>query len=117
MKLLEATGAEAIELLGDLMMPFAELAADPVIANCLKTDQKYKAISYSLKRHPQTVLRFLSVCEGVPFEDYKPTALEIPAKLMEVINNPTVQGLFFTPQEITENFGGSVTATTEVHEK
>lgn len=117
MKLLEAKGEEAIGILAELMIPFAELAADVTIAHCLKSNQTYKAVMFALKKYPKTVLRFLAICEGVPYEEYKPTVLEIPARLMEVLNDPTVQALFFTPEQTTENYGGSATEITEVQEE
>ena len=113
MKLIDARDEEAIELLADLIDPIGVIAQDKEISYALRTGQKAKAIKFSMKKHPSTIREILAICEGVPFEDYHPSALEIPAKLLFVLNRPDVQSLFTTQAQTVETSFGSATASTE----
>lgn len=96
MKLFEATGEEAVVLLADLIMPVLDLTDDADVVGCFRTGQKLKGIRLMMKNHPRAVLELLAICEGIPVEEYKPTAVVIPIKLLQILNHPDVSQLFFT---------------------
>lgn len=117
MKLLEAKGVDAIEILADLLDPIAEIAKDGEILSCVQTGQKLKAVKFAMKRHAKTILEILAICEGVPVEDYHPSVLDIPAKLLEVVNTPEVESLFTSQVQTQASSFGLATESTEVEEK
>lgn len=114
MKLLEATGTEAIELLADLIDPVSELLTDEEIVKCIETKQNLKAVKFALKRHSKEVLEVMAICEGVPVKEYRPRLADIPAMLLEILNNPDIAKLFTSQAQTAEPSFGSVTEITEV---
>ena len=114
MRLFEAKGEDAILLLADLIDPVAEIAMDQDIVRCLRTKQNMKAIKFSMKRHPKEVLELLAVCDaGCPVSEYKPNALEIPVKLLQILNHPDVAKLFISQAQTEAVSSGSATEITE----
>ncbi len=112
MKLLEAKGIEAIELLADLFEPITVIAQDAEVLRCFQTDQRVKAIKFLLKKHPHEVLQMMAICEGVPVEDYQPAVYELPAKLLEIVNHPEISKLFTSQAQTKAPSSGSATETT-----
>lgn len=114
MKLFEAKGEDAIELLADLLDPISIISTDQKVVTCLRTKQYIKAIKFGMKSHPKETLQILALCdEGCPAEEYHPSALEIPVKLLQILNHPDV-GKLFTSQAQTEAVSsGSATESTE----
>lgn len=113
MKLLEAKGVDAIEMIAELMEPIAEISQDKEIGYCLHSNQAYKAVMYAMKKHPKTVLKLMAICEGVPVEEYAPSVPEIPAKVLEIINHPSILPLFTSQSQIEETYSGSATENIE----
>lgn len=109
MKLLEVKGTEAIEMLADLIDPISEIAADAEILACIQTEQKAKAIKFALKNHAKEIVQILAICEGVPEEDYHPSVVEIPAKILEIVNHPDIAKLFTSQAQTEALLSGSVT--------
>lgn len=116
MKLFEATGEEAIELLADLLDPIVEISSDVEMMRCIQTDQKLKAIKFALKNHPKQIIQIMALCEGTPLEDYHPKAYELPAKLLEILNHPDVSRLFITQVQTEAPSSGLAMESTEVPE-
>lgn len=114
MKLLEAKGTEAIELLADLIDPIADIAVDNEILMCIQTNQKMKAIKFALKNHSKAILELMAICEGVPIEEYRPSVPELPAKLLEIVNHPDVAKLFISQAQMEAQHFGSATEDTQV---
>ena len=115
MKLLEVKGAEAIELLADLIDPITEIAGDAEVLQCVQTGQKAKAVKFILKKHPKTILTIMSICEGVPVEEYNPTVTELPAKILEIVNHPDIAKLFTSQVQTEASSFGLATEITEAH--
>ena len=109
MKLLEVTGTEAIELLADLIDPITEIAADEEILACIQTGQRAKAIKFAMKNHSEDLLMLMAICEGVPIEDYHPSLVEIPSKILEIVNHPDIAKLFTSQAQTEALRSGSVT--------
>ena len=113
MKLLEAKGVEAIEMLADLIDPISDIASDAVIIKCIQTNQRAKAIKFALKNHAKTIVEIMAICEGVPKDEYNPTVTELPSKLLEIVNHPDIAKLFTSQAQMEEPYSGSVTGNTE----
>ena len=114
MKLLEARGTEAMELIGDLFEPISRLAMDAKIVRCLQTKQVFKAFKFAFKEHPDDLKELFAVCDGVKPEDYNKTPPEIFDDFMTAVNDPTIQRLFFSQTQEQDNASfGSATENTE----
>lgn len=114
MKLLEATGTDAIEMLADLFDPITEIASDEMILKCIQTGQKAKAIKFALKRHAKSIVEIMAICEGVPAEEYKPSVPELPGKLLEIVNHPEIAKLFSSQVQTEAPSSGLATEATTV---
>lgn len=114
MKLLEAKGAEAMELIGDLFDPISNLAMDTKIVRCIQTKQFMKAFKFAFQEHPKDLIQLFAVCEGIDPKDYNKTAPEMLDDLMTVANHPIIQRLFFSQAQETDNASfGSATEITQ----
>ena len=103
MKLSEIKGEKALEVIADLLDPMSEIMSDKEIADNLKNGKApIKAIKLSLKNHKKAVLDMMAIIDGEDPETYSPSLLEIPKRLLDLLNDPEVQRLF-SSQEMTSD--------------
>jgi hypothetical protein len=104
MKLSDIKGVNAIEVLADLLIPFSRIAQDPEVVTAFRDDDtpKIKLVELLLKKHPQEILEVFAIIEGVPVEQYQPTLIELPMKLLDFLNDPDVQSLFLSQEQNSE---------------
>lgn len=94
MKLSEFEGEQAIDVLADLLEPASEIMTDKAVVAAFRSGDRIHAVSLALKRHKKAVITILAVTEGENPETYKPKVLSLPAKLIEIGNDPDIIGLF-----------------------
>lgn len=95
MRLSEIKGEQAIDVLADLLDPIAEVLTDKEFINAFNTgEQKIKIVRLVLKKHKKAALTALAVLDGVDPEEYKPSLIEIPKKLLDLLNDPELTNLF-----------------------
>lgn len=105
MKLSEIQGERAIEVIADLIEPFANIATDPEIKNALTFTKEEgetaeeaaikaikKNIPVLLKNHKKDVAKVLGILEGVDPE--KLTILEILKGLTDMMTDQALMRLF-----------------------
>lgn len=113
MKLSEIKGEQALDVLADLMEPIGELVLDKELVELIQSNKpKLLAVRKALKDHKKEVLTILAILEGENPETYKPSVIEIPVKLVELLNDEAVQ-MLFQSQELNPTSFGSATANTE----
>ena len=108
MSLSKLEGDAALDALADLIEPATVVMGDPEMRGLIKSGQKMAAIRYSLKNHKKEITTILAILDGENPDTYKPRLLTAPIKLMEVLNDPEIQTLFFSPEK-TPIISGSVT--------
>lgn len=111
-KLSNVQGEEALDLLADLIEPASEIFTDKEIAKLYKADKKGAAIAQAIKAHKKAVLTILALLEGEDPATYKPGLFALPAKLLQLLNDPELTQLFQS-QVQDETSSGPVTANTE----
>ena len=117
MKLSDYRGEDALDILADLLEPAVEVFGDAEFAKIYKTGQKIKAVQYALKNHKKEVLQMLAILEGENPETYKPGLLVLPAKLLEILNDPELVSLFTEQEQSKEKTSsGPATESTEAKE-
>lgn len=94
MKLSEIKGQKAIEVIADIIEPATDILSDPKVKLAARSKNIAAAASIALKNHPAQVLRVLAVLDGEDPETYAPSLLEIPKKLIDLLNDPEVSALF-----------------------
>lgn len=96
-------GEEAIEKLADLMEPAAEIMQDKEMVNEVKNKNNIRAIKIALKKHARAVIEIMAVLKGKDVATYKPTLFELPALLLELLNDEDVINLFTLQGQRTES--------------
>lgn len=113
MKLKDIQGDKALDTLADLLDPIAHIMADDEMISIFKSGQKLKAVQHAIKEHKQEVTTILALLDGEDPATYKVSLITLPIKLMELLNDEDLQGLFQL-QGLTETSSGSAMENTEV---
>ena len=114
MKLSEIKGEQAIDVLADILEPAAEIVSDKEVTAHYQAGNTIKAVKSALKNHKKAVIDILAYTEGEDPETYKPNALSLPAKLLEILNDPEIMNLFqLQGQEILTSSGSATVNTGE----
>ena len=117
MKLSDIEGEQAIDVLADLLEPASEIMTDKEFVSTFRTGDKLKAISRALKNHKQAVIAILAITDGADPKTYKPKLLTLPAKLLELLNDPEIIGLFQSQGQEDKTSSGSATVNIEAKEQ
>lgn len=115
MKISEIKGEQAIDTFAEIIEPLTAILADEEIK---EADNKLEAIKIALKKYKREVITILALLEGENPETYEPTLFTLPAKLIEITDEPEVKTLFMSVGQTEENnSSGSVTENTKDGEK
>lgn len=97
MKLSEIKGTKAIETTAELIEPLATIFADGTIKAAVDANEPAIVIVKKLlKRWPKEIMTILALLDGENPKTYEVNMLTLPMKLLEVLNDPEVQTLFFS---------------------
>lgn len=103
MKLSDHKGTEALEMLGDLIEYITDIMTDEGFAKLAKSGgEPIKIVQYLLQHHAQSILAIMARIEGEDQETYQPGLLELPKKVLELVNDPDVADLFTSWQKTTQ---------------
>ena len=101
MKLSDYKGEEALEVLADIIDPITEIVQDNKLVEAIKAASADKEaiaqlIKPILKDHKKEIIEILAALEREKPEEYakRLTLLTLPAKLIELFNDPDIQQLF-----------------------
>lgn len=120
MKLSEYKGEKALDLLADLIEPAAAIMADKEITNAVRANlPKIKIVKAAIKNHKAEVIEILAILDGEDPKKYaeKVTLFTLPAKLLEIFNDPDLMNLFTLQGQKTETLSGSATESIEASEQ
>lgn len=112
MKLSEYKGEKALDLLADLIEPAAVIMADKEIARLAKANMPpIKIVKTAIKNHKAEVIEILAILDGEDPKEYaeKVTLFTLPAKLLEIFNDPDLMNLFTLQGQKPETLSGSAT--------
>ena len=116
MKLSDLKNEDAIEALAEIIDPVSEILADQQMIKLVNANAKKIAIvKVILKNHSKQIIQILARLDGKTPETYEANILTLPAKLLELFNDPAVADLFLS-QGQTVTSSGSATVNTEVKE-
>ena len=93
MKLSEYQGEAALDILADMIEPAGEIMSDKEIGEVFK-ENRFKAIGLAIKNHKKAVMQILATMDGVPVDEYKCNVFTLPAKILELLNDPALIQLF-----------------------
>lgn len=116
MKLSDYKGEDALEILADLIEPAAEIFGDKDFSRLYKTS-RIEAVKYALKNKAKAVITVLAVLEREDPATYQPGLLTIPARLLEILNDPELVSLFTSQaQNVEKTSAGPATESLEATE-
>ena len=103
MRLSDYKGEEALDVLADIIEPLANIIADAEIQELSKKPNTpiIAMVKPAIKNHKGDLITILARLENVPVEEYRKTMnlLTLPKQVMELLNDPEVQNLFFSQGE------------------
>lgn len=103
MKLSDYKGEEALDVLADIIEPLANIIADAEIQELSKKPNTpiIAMVKPAIKNHKGDLIAVLARIENVPVEQYRETMnlITLPKQVMELLNDPEVQNLFFSQGE------------------
>lgn len=112
MKLSEIKDEKALEVLADILDPISTICADKAVSDAFKNDTKIGAIRILLKAHKTEVIEIMAALDGVSVEKYHCNLLTLPAKIIEILNDPEIVSLFsYAEQTVDSNTSGSASET------
>ena len=111
------SGDVALEALADIIDPAVEIMSDNEINLALKNGNNLFAVKKALKKHKKAVTEILAVLDGEDPETYKPKIVTLPAKLLEIFNDPYVIELFQSQGQNIEASSGSAMENIEADEQ
>ena len=113
MKLSEYQGEAALDVLADLIEPVGEIMSDKEIGEVFKKN-RFRAIGLAIKNHKNAVMQIMATVDGVPVEEYKCNVFTLPAKILELLNDPDIVQLFtYQGQTGDATSSGSASENTE----
>lgn len=119
MKLSEIKGVDAVDAIADILEPVAVIFADEEIQKAIKVQKPYIIITQIiLKRQKEAILEVLAILNGADPKEFKPSLIELPIMLMqlvqEVTENKELASLFCLQEQMTASVSSiPATPTTE----
>lgn len=115
MKLSDYKDEDALDLLADLIEPASEILGDNAVRDAASAGKTWRAVSLAIKNHKKSVMQVLAALDGVPVEDFHCNVLTLPAKLVELFDDPDIAQLFtYAGQTEEQTPSGSLMENTEV---
>lgn len=110
----ERTNEEALDLFADLLEPVSIILADKEVVESVRRRQpRVRTAATAIRNHKREVITILALLEGIPVEEYRVNLLELPLKLVRLLNKPEVSELFIgAGKKIDAASSGSATENT-----
>ena len=113
-KLIEFRGEEALDVLADLIDPCVEIFSDKKLVSLLRGKNKAEAAKVAIRGHKKSILEIMALLDGEDPETYSPRLLDLPVKLLELLNDKELVDLFsLQGQELNKTNSGSASENTE----
>lgn len=94
MRLSDYQDEAALDLLADLIEPASEILGDEAVKEAAVSGKTWRAVAVAIKNHKKSVLRVLAALDGVPAKEYHCNVMTLPAKLVELFDDPDIAQLF-----------------------
>ncbi len=114
MKLSEIKGEKALDVLADIIDPIAKISQDKKMRELLSGGQpRMLAVKHALKNHKKEVIAIMAALDLKDPKNYEFTLIDLPVKLLELLNDPQVNSLFTQQSQMsTSEFSGSAMENT-----
>lgn len=118
MRLSELKGEKALDALGEIIEPAVKIMQDPAVVAAARAGNTLEIVKIMCKDHKREVITMMAVLDDQDPATYEVGLLTLPAKLLELLNDPEVQ-MLFTQRGRTEGEtpSGSASENTEGRKK
>lgn len=113
MKLSDIKGEKALDVLADIIDPISEISADQNVVNNVRSGNKLAAVKVMLKSHQRAVIDIMAYLNCEDPKTYNPSLLELPALVLEVLNDPVLADLFTSGDKEVTSSGSPMESTEE----
>jgi len=103
MRLSEFKGEEALEVLADIIEPCSVILADPEVKSGFESGKKLKLVSLIMRKYKREILNIMAILDKADPQTYAPNLVEIPKKIIELLNDPDVINLFTLQAQSNES--------------
>ena len=110
MNLSEIRGEQALDVLANILDPISKIAVDEKFQKLVKAKDKIGCIQHILRNYKKEILFVMASLDGEDPQSYNPTLPQIPAKLLELLNDPMIKP-FFESQGRSQGDASSGSAT------
>ena len=94
MKSSEIKDEKALDVLADLIDPASDIIQDEDFRKEFLEGDKKKAVKLILKNHKKSIIEILAILDGKSIDEYEVKILTLPAKILEILNDPDLVQLF-----------------------
>lgn len=117
-KLSEIQNEDALDVIAEIIDPVIEISQDEEIKKLTSKKDRLGAVQVAIKNHKKAVLKVLAILDGESPETYKVNIIQIPVKVMELLNDKDMQDFFQSQGLIpSDASSGSVTENIKATEK
>lgn len=114
MRISEMKNEAALAALSDIVEPVLTIAQDDKFKKAARANDLISVVRILSKDHARETLDLLAIFDGQDPATYEVSFFELPAKIMELVNTPEIQTLFFSRgNQGAEQSSGSVSESTE----
>ena len=97
MKLSELKGEKALDVLAEIIEPAVEIMQDKRVVKAAKAGKTVEIVKVACKGHKKAIIKILAVLDDADPDTYEVSVLTLPAKILELLNDPEIQMLFTSP--------------------
>ena len=113
MRLSDIKGEAALDVFVNILDPASEILTDDELRRLVMANAtRMELVRTAIKNHKKAVLEILAALEGKAPDEYEVSVLTLPAKLIEIFNDPELINLFHL-QGQTQTSSGSAMGNTE----
>ena len=115
MKLSDIKGEKALDVVVELIDPVTSIIADKEVVAIYRSNKpRILLIKKMIEKHKKEVLHILAVLNDKDPKTYKPSLIELPMMLWDLLNDEDLNSLFTSQNQMKESdSSGSVTENIE----
>lgn len=114
MRISEMKNESALAALSDIVEPVLKIAQDEKFKKAARANDLISVVKILSKDHARETLDLLAIFDGQDPATYEVSFFELPAKIMDLVNTPEIQTLFFSGASREEKeSSGNVSENTE----
>lgn len=118
MRLSDFKGEKALAVLGEIIDPAVRIMQDKAVAAAARAGNILEIVKIMCKDHKSEVITIMAVLDEQDPATYEVGLLTLPAKLLELFNDPEIQKLFISQgQTEGQTSSGSASENTEGRKK